>query len=68
MEGDGGQQHSIARRLLRKSSEAAGPTVREACPSPLAGYRSVFDRDSASVARDLGSDLGGRRSVSSASG
>ena len=32
MGGFGGQQHSIAERLLGKGFETTGPTVREACP------------------------------------
>ena len=54
-----GQQNSVAGRLCRKRSQASGPTVREACPSSSAGYRSVLDLDSAPVAGDLGRDLGG---------
>jgi hypothetical protein len=59
MGGFGGQQHSIAGRLLGKRLETAGPTVREACPSSSARYRSVLDRDIAPVTRALGRDLGG---------
>jgi hypothetical protein len=50
MEGTGGQQNSIARRLLRKRLVPANPTAE---------HRSDLNRNVAPVARALGRDLGG---------
>jgi hypothetical protein len=61
--GPDGRQSSVARRVRNRRSHAAGPTVRELRPPSSAGYRSVFDRDSAPVARGLGGDLGDRRLI-----
>jgi hypothetical protein len=68
MEGAGGQQHSIAGRLLGKRLEAAGSAGWEARLPSSAGYRGVFDRDSAPVAWGLGRDLGAIALLFSAAG
>jgi len=52
MEGTGGQQNSIARRLLQKRLGAASPTAE---------HRSDVNRDVAPVACALGRDMGRRQ-------